>query len=501
MRNSTGLMAAAAVVLTVITGVVGLAQRPAAPPLNKHPWTLDEGTYVRLPLPAGQERYAPINGAHLKQYVNEITGVSRKSRDDGERYWGRIAGTKYDDMIEGWVEQKFKAAGLQNVNRQFFTLSPQFFPTNWSLSATGGGKTISFATVRTAGPATTPAAGLELDPVWVGLGTASDYLGRDVKGKLVVINSVPTPAVISHSATWNGAMERAAKGGAAAVVINLAIPGTNWQAQLNGGVEGVPTFSIGTGDADALRTMMEAGPVKVKALLQGETRTGLRDANVWGTLPGNGTSDEDIVIFAHHDAYFEGAVDNASGMAVMVGLAEFFSKIPQGERRRTIKFLTTSGHHAGSTGTNWMHDNRDTFFAKTAVFFNVEHVSATQSYFRGPVLRESNNVTARRWWVYGSDKLAAIALNSFKTFGVTLYHDMEDTCCGDSSVIQRDVPNIVIMESPVYYHTDHDSPNIVPEAGLEAAGRAFAKIVDDVNKVERRDLLHQSPTGTTSGRQ
>jgi hypothetical protein len=403
-------------------------------------------------------------------------------------------------MIEGWVEQKFKAAGLQNVNRQYFTLSPQFFPTNWNLTATGGGKTVAFSTVRTAGPATTPAAGLELDPVWVGLGTESDYLGRDVKGKLVVINSVPTPAVISHSATWNGAMERAAKKGAAAVVINLAIPGTNWQVQLNGGVQGVPTFSIGTDDANTLRTMMEAGPVKMKALLQGETKTGLRDANVWGTLPGNGSSDEDIVIFAHHDAYFEGAVDNASGMSVMVGLAEFFSKIPQAERRRTIKFLTTSGHHAGSTGTNWMHDNRSTFFAKTAVVFNVEHVSATQTYIRGPVVRESNNVTARRWWVYGSDKLASIALNAFKTFGVTLYHDMEDTCCGDSSVIQRDVPNIVIMESPVYYHTDHDSPNIVPDAGLEAAGRAFAKIVDDVNKVERRDLLYQAPTGTASGR-
>src|SRR4029453_203930 len=234
---------------------------------------------IRLPLPASEQAYGRIEGARLKQFVNEITGVSRKSRDDGEKYWGRIAGTKYDDMIEGWVEQKFKAAGLQNVNRQFFTLTPQFFPTNWSLSATGGGKTISFSTVRPAGPATTPAAGLELDPVWVGLGTASDYLGRDVKGKLVVINSVPTPAVISHSATWNGAMERAAKRGAAAVVINLAIPGTNWQGKRSGGVQGVQTFSIGTADAEALRAMMEAGPVKVKALLQGETKSGLRDAN------------------------------------------------------------------------------------------------------------------------------------------------------------------------------------------------------------------------------
>ena len=51
---------------------------------------------------------------------------------------------------------------------------------------------------------------------------------------------------------------------------------------------------------------------------------------------------------------------------------------------------------------------------------------------------------------------SSIALNAFRTFGVTVYHEMEDTCCGDSSAIQRDVPNVVIMESPVYYHTDHD---------------------------------------------
>ena len=317
----------------------------------------------------------------------------------------------------------------------------------------------------TGGGATTPAAGLELEPVWVGLGTEADFAGRDVKGKLVFIHSVPTPAVISHSAMWLGAAERAAKKGAAAILINLAILGTNYQVQMFtfGGDIRVPVLSIGYEDATALRTMIESGPVKVKALLVGETKSGLKDANVWGTLPG--ATDEEILIFAHHDAYFEGAIDNASGMAVMVGLAEYFSKIPQAQRRRTLKFVTTSGHHAGSTGVAWMHDNRQTFFAKTAVAFNVEHVSATQTYIRGPVLRQSNNVAARRWWVYGSKKLADIALNAFRAFGVTVYHEMEDTCCGDSSAIQRDVPNVVIMESPVYYHTDHDTPDIVPDVG------------------------------------
>jgi UDP-N-acetylglucosamine 2-epimerase len=135
------------------------------------------------------------------------------------------------------------------------------------------------------------------------------------------------------------------------------------------------------------------------------------------------------------------------------------------------------------------------------VVCNVEHVSSTQTYIRGPVLRQSNNVSARRWWVYGSNKLASIALNAFRTFGVTVYHDMEETCCGDSSAIQRDVPNVVIMASPVYYHTDHDRPDVVPEAGLEAAGGAYAKIVDEVNKVGRRELQYDAATSTANRHQ
>ena len=77
---------------------------------------------------------------------------------------------------------------------------------------------------------------------------------------------------------------------------------------------------------------------------------------------------------------------------------------------------------------------------------------------------------------------------------------MEDTRCGDSSQIQRDVPNVVIMESPVYHHTDQDCPDIVPEPGLEAAARAYAKIVDDVNKVEKRDLAYDATTSTAAGK-
>ena len=59
-----------------------------------------------------------------------------------------------------------------------------------------------------------------------------------------------------------------------------------------------------------------------------------------------------------------------------------------------------------------MHDNRATFLAKTALVINCEHVSVTQTYFdrSGPFLHNSDNIDARRWWINGSDKLAAAAL-------------------------------------------------------------------------------------------
>jgi hypothetical protein len=472
--------------------------RAPRPPVTMHPHDLD-ASYIRMPLPANEQQYGKLDGDHIKEFVKEIVGVSEQSKADGELLWGRVAGTKYDDMVEGIVERHFKQFGLQDVRRQYFDMPPQWFPTAWEFSAAASGKTLRFGTARAAtGSPATPAAGLDLEPVWVGLGTASDFAGRDVKGKLVIVQSMPMPGVVSHSASYNGSARRAADNGAAAVVLNVAIPGNlNVQIGFN---SGVPTFTMGTEDTAALRDAMEKGPVKVHVRLATEQRSGLRDASVWGELPG--TTDEDVIVMAHHDAYFDGALDNASGMAVMLGLAEYYSKIPQSQRRRTMKFVTTSGHHAGSEGTAWMHRNKDTFLAKTALVINCEHVSISQTYFdrSGPFLHNSDNIDARRWWVNGSGKLASTALNAWKMFGVTIYDTMDATTTGDMSAIDRDVPSIQLIESATYYHTDHDVPAVVPAPGLEAVSRGYAKIIDEVNRIDRRDLMPTAPVGSTGGR-
>jgi hypothetical protein len=453
------------------------------------PHTVDlDANYIRMPLAPADAAYGRLEGEHIKSFVREVTAISRKCRDSGERWWGRNAGTKWDDMTEALVEAKFRQFGLEDVRRQYFDLPPQWFPTGWEFAATGSGKTLAFDTVMPAPRSASTPGRVELEAVWVGLGHEADFAGRDVKGKLALIYSWPMPGSVANSAVYNGALRRAAQRGAAAVLINVAIPG-NFKMAYNGNAGNVPTFSIGTEDFARLRELIEQGSVKARVRLDTEMRPGLRDASVWGSLPG--TSDEDIIVMAHHDAFFEGALDNASGMAVMMALAEYFAKVPRAQRRRTLKFVTTAGHHAGSAGTQWMHDNRETFLAKTALMINCEHVSVTQTYYdrSKPEMHKSTNIDARRWYLNGSDKLASIVLSAYKTFGVTIYDTMDGNASGDMGHCDRDAPALQLIESAVFYHTDHDTDENVPAPGLEAVARAYAKIIDQVNQVDRAALL------------
>ena len=49
--------------------------------------------FPKWPYPAGDAVYADLDGMKIKGYINEITAISRKSRDDGNQYWGRITGS------------------------------------------------------------------------------------------------------------------------------------------------------------------------------------------------------------------------------------------------------------------------------------------------------------------------------------------------------------------------------------------------------------------------
>lgn len=499
-------MAAVAIVSLVLVGMAVQAQRagapataPAAPagrgaaqanPLGQP--LLDPNGFVRdaamlkAPALAPEDRkYADLDGRRMKQWLMEVDAISLKDRESGNVFWGRNVGTAGHDLTQAWVEAVFRKNGLTDIHRIPFDLAPQWTPTQWDLTFTSAGKAMPLKSARPGmRTPSTPSEGVEWELAWGGTGTAADLLGRDVKGKAVLIHDIPLPGDIRHSADLEGAAARAFEKGAAAVgfVFGLSDNFAMWE----GVTGGRPAFNVGWEDGKVLRDLLGAGQrVTVRMKMTSEMRAGLKTASVLGTL--KGTTDEDITILAHMDGYFQAALDNGSGLAVMVGLVEHFAKVPQAARRRTIRFVGSAGHHGGP-GAGWFHDNRDTALAKTVLAINLEHVAAVRSKYWGNTLRMTTGVAPMRWWVWGSRSLLDVALNSFGRFNVAVTADMDPGASGEMGSMARDVPTIQVITSPEVKHTEQDTPEWVPASGLEQIARAYARIIDEVNTLDRARL-------------
>jgi hypothetical protein len=499
MRHASKNLSAVGFVVAAVAiagGVMATTQapdatRPPAPQAERSRAVPDD-QFIRYPLQPGEEAYAVIDGKRLKQYVEEITAISRRYRDRGHQYWGRIMGTEADAETAQWVHQKFQNAGLVNVRTQALDLPPQWMPQSWEVVVSGGGQSVKLSSVQ---PESRLPAGLsgerELDAVYVGWGHEADFAGREVRGRAVFIYSMPMPGVRNTSATRNDAAGRAIAKGAAAVFNVVELPGNvggMWSFTPTEVRGKVPAFLVGSADGASVRELIERAPAdqapKVRIRLDIKMVPGLKTANVWGELPG--TTDVTVMVVAHRDAFFEGADDNASGMATMIGIAEYFAKVPRERRRRTIQFVGSSGHHGTAAGVQWMADHKDEVFGKMALLINCEHTALTAGYgFAGST--RSNSTAAKGLYVTPGP-LAPIVLNALRTSGVPIYAGLSDRPAGEIGRVYQFAPSMQIIDASLYYHTDAEVADLIPAAGLEAVTRAYSKIIDGVNAMSLEEV-------------
>jgi peptidase M28-like protein len=459
--------------------------------------TLDDA-YLRWPLPAGDERYGAIDGRHLHALVVEQAAMSRRYRDQGHpQFWGRITGTSSDSESARWLAEKFTRTGLSDVHLQPLDLPPQWLPQSWTIAATGAdGKTLTLD--RSATPAYgspgTPPSGIDVEAVWVGTGSDADFAGRDVRGKAVFMFSMPLPGSMNNTSTAEGGPKRAEAKGAAAIFEVIALPG-NMRNVLYPARVNVPVFALGMDDGYAMRDLIGGAPVnhppRVHIRLDVTMVPNAKSALVWGMLPG--ATDETIYVMAHRDGWFDAATDNASGVATMLGLAEYFSKMRPADRRRSIVFVGLDGHHndSGGVGRMWMAAHKNELFSKTALAINAEHTSTLQTYFYQEKIRAANTYTAMLWYAGGPSRptLQGLSVKAFRAFGVPIYAEPEDAPPpGDLGRFYKFVPGVDAGDFNMYFHTDAETPETVPWTGLEATTRAYAKIIDEVNKLPLSDL-------------
>ena len=433
--------------------------------------------------------YESINPERMKSIVIDISNIALESKER-KQYWGRLPGTPEDKKTMNYIENKLVGLGF-SIEKKDVIIKKEWRPSEWSLGYEFNNNFYSITSAFPTGENINHLnSNLKSELVWVGLGSEADFLGKDVKGKAVVIYSFFVPGGRSHSASNRAklfyANERASAKGASLIINIMGVPGDGMFA---GGAfhrtDGKPTSSYGApiitisqDEGFLLRDRMLKEKIFVDFSLKINVIENLKTTYMIAKL--DGMSDEEIFLGAHTDGYFMGAMDNASGIAVGIEMAEYYSKLKKSERPRSITFFLYPDHHHGEYSVREIEEYYD--WDNVAVVLTLEHPSQSQLYWFNEDIVVSNSIGSFRWNVTGSNNLEKIFKKRLKENGVSIYNNMTD-----KPKLTDKAPSFHIIDH-VIYHTTFDIPELVPAEGMKRSAKAFIGIIDDVNEMSLQEL-------------
>jgi hypothetical protein len=298
------------------------------------------------------------------------------------------------------------------------------------------------------------------------------------------------PGGRSHSASSRSklfnANNRAAAKGAALIINIMGVPG-NAQYNpspyyyTNGTV--IPSFdmpiiTINQDEGFQLRDRMATEKVIIDFDLEIDILKNVKTSYLIARL--EGASDEEIFLAGHTDGYFQGSMDNASGIAVGLEIAEYFSLKDKAGRPRSLTMFFLPDHHHGEFSR--LEFDKTYNWENVAMVLTLEHTSQTQLHWYNNNLMTSNAVGSFRWHFNGSDEFKKIFKKRLKENGVSTYTHMDN-----KPKFTRNAPGFHIIDH-VIYHTTLDTPELVPAEGLKRSTKAFLGIIEDVNKMNLEEL-------------
>jgi N-acetylated-alpha-linked acidic dipeptidase len=288
--------------------------------------------------------------------VSSLRDMGTAKDLDGAYFGFRGSGSRSAKEASRYVRDEMVRIGLDEVSLEEFPVDSWEFRGAWvEVPGLGKMQAASFSGSRsTNGEITT-------EIVDLGNGRRSDYHGKDVKGKIVLVNW--------HTNHDVGCIVmEAGVQGAAAVVL------TTYDS-LYGKAEGAlqchdgifkstypPVLSIAGRDGLAIADHLKRSKTDIRAtvrsdIVQTSREDGGSGMNVVGYLPGErwGSDDDELLIIGDHtDAWFFGACDNNTGVAAVLVLADAFKRYYEenGSRpRRTIVFIAHEAEESGVLGT------------------------------------------------------------------------------------------------------------------------------------------------------
>lgn len=233
----------------------------------------------------------------------------------------RPAGSRAEFETGEMLKQEMEAIGLFDVRKDAIKVDGwEFKKAVLSYTAEDGSRhEIQLGAYQTTFVTEGPK---EFSLMYLGKGTAADYEGKDVTGKLVLVD-------INQRDEWwiNYPVYQAHLKGAAALIAVQSggygeIDDEALNAQDIAGPEDAPAFSISRKDSDPLKELLEHTQ-EITVTLDADSRV-TRDCttyNIVGTIPGK-HPDRMVLLSAHYDSYFSGFQDDNTAISLMFGIAK-----------------------------------------------------------------------------------------------------------------------------------------------------------------------------------
>ncbi len=429
--------------------------------------------------------------------------VIQKMYDIPAQYDGlRRGGSKGDIAVRAYLEEELKNMGLTEVFQMDVPFCKEEY-TNWELTVDD--QTIPCYFLR--GAEFTDHNGVEAELLYVG----ESIRGHDIKGKIVVIEMIPQYMDLEQLSklssfcldtqktfvgnrlrsanmpkNWPTEYYEAAKKGAAGILVVLpyengtskCYPDVSFRVQRK-----LPGLYLGLYDGKALIEKIQNSQtaIKAKLVVQGFVDENAKSANVIGFLKGE--TDDAIIITSHTDSSFRGAVQDASGVSVVLALAAYYAQIPDYYRQKDIYFVLDANHY------EWHYPQGSWDFLakfpqvkeKACLAIAIEHIGLRAKAIDGRYEPTEESEPALLFSPQNKDYIAIASMAMKK-------HNLDQTVIplplfpgypgeGRATYLSN-IPTFNFITGPDYVFLEDDRPELVDKDRLEVVTNVFLDIID-----------------------
>jgi len=408
-----------------------------------------------------------------------------------------------DRWAEAWLQEQFRGCGMERVRAEPVELY-SWEPRAASLTLTlAGGETVQFE-----GFALPHCAPGEIEaPLRVFDGAAPDVRGA------IALYDAPRLAVphawYAQAATWTydphatcaasthvlpfgrdmqDVMEPVIEAGASGFVGVLSgYPGDSrdYYVPYDAHARPIPGIWIRGSDGSRLRALLDGGAAQARLLVDA-VREPTTSYNIIGELPG--ADDETVIIGSHHDGPWASAVEDASGMALVLAQAAYWSRVPREARPHRLVFLLNAGHMAGGAGQATFVATHRAELDGCVLEVHLEH-AANEFAERDGALRPTGQPEARWWFTSRIDRLESAVRSAIEAEGLERSFMLRPDIFGEKPTTDgadfhlAGVPLVHYLTAPFYLFDAMDTLDKIHRPSLIPVTRATICIIESTSGV------------------